>query len=100
MADKSKLNVFTRTGPGDEPNPELTGHADLDRGNIRQTGVGLRQGEMDALTAIGNELGGIARNALIRFAVRRFIMQYRAGKVDLSDYVETPPEPKKKLRMP
>ncbi len=98
MADKPKLSVFSKTA--NEPDPLATGHADLDRGLIRQTGVGLRQGEVEALDAIGRDLGGIARNALIRFAVRRFIMQFREGKIDLSRYVETPPEPKSKLRMP
>jgi hypothetical protein len=62
-------------------------------------GVGLRAGEIAALDVIANQYG-IARNALLRFAVRQFILEWRAGKIDLSGQVETPPPPKKKLNMP
>ena len=68
--------------------------SDLDRGNIQSTGVGLRKGEIETLDAIGKSLGGISRNALIRFAVRSFLLDYRAGNVDLSSYVKEPEPPK------
>jgi hypothetical protein len=88
-------NIFAKTEPGEAPGD----HSDLDAGNIRSTGVGLRAGEIAALDAIGEPLG-LARNALIRFAVRRFLIEYRAGKVDLGQFIEEPPPPKKSLRMP
>jgi len=77
---------------------------DLDRGNIHPTGVGLRQGEIDALDAIGKVLGKtllsgpVARNALIRIAVRRLIAEYRAGKVDLLHYFQKPEKPRPTLK--
>ena len=74
--------------------------SDLDRGNIQSTGVGLRKGEIEALDAIGESLGGISRNALIRFAVRSFLLDYRAGNLDLSSYVKEPEPPKPGLRFP
>ena len=43
---------------------------------------------------------GVARNSLLRFAIHYFILEYRAGKVDLTGMVEAPPPPKKKLNMP
>ena len=82
-----------------EPSDEFD-VSDLDRGNIQSTGVGLRKGEIEALDAIGESLGGISRNALIRFAVRRFLLDYRAGKMDLSSYVKEPEPPKPSLRFP
>ena len=96
MADK-KLSVFARTEG--EPNPVITGNADLDRGNIQATGIGLRRGELDALQAMANDLD-VARNSIMRWGLRWFIMQYRSGKVDLSQFIEEPPPPKKKLRQP
>ena len=74
--------------------------SDLDRGNIQSTGVGLRKGEISVLDAIGESLGGISRNALIRFAVRSFLLEYRAGNLDLSSYVKEPEPPKPSLRFP
>jgi hypothetical protein len=52
------------------------------------------------MDAIGESLGGIARNALIRFAVQRFLLEYRAENVDLSSYVKEPEPPKPSLRFP
>lgn len=89
-------DLFKKT----EQDPGEVDISDLEKGNIRSTGVGLREGEIMALDAIGDSLGGIARNALIRFAVRRFLIGYRAGLIDLSEYVEEPPPPKKQLRLP
>lgn len=73
--------------------------SDLDRGNIKATGVGLKEGEIAALDAIAESLN-LARNALMRFAVRWFLMEYRAGRVDPGEYLEEPPPPKKTLRLP
>lgn len=98
MADKPKLSVFSRT-EATTPAGAPIDLSDLDNGNIRQTGVGLRQGEMDALEQIGAELGGVSRNALLRYAARLLIHEYRAGRLDLAGNVETPPPPKKRLKM-
>ena len=81
----------------DKPEIDIS---DLDRGNIQSTGVGLRKGEIEALDAIGASLGGISRNALIRFAVRSFLLDYIAGNLDLSSYVKEPQPPKPSLRFP
>lgn len=97
MADKPKLNVFSKT-EATTPQGQPIDLTDLDKGNIQQTGVGLREGEMLALSQIGDELGGVARNALIRYAVRMLIHEYRAGRLDLAGEVETPPPPKKRLK--
>jgi hypothetical protein len=79
---------------------------DLDQGNIRPTGVGLREGEIQAVDALGAELGAmlesepIARNALIRIAVRRLIVDLRSGAMsydDLGAYFTKPKKPKLKL---
>ena len=81
---------------------------DLDAGNIRATGVGLREGEIAALDTIGQELGDyldaepIARNAISRLAIRRFIEAYQMGELTpevLSGYFERPDRPQPKLRL-
>lgn len=55
-------------------------------GRTVATGVGLKQSELDELDAIAAE-SGIARNALMRIAVHRFLDDVRAGRVDLQQYV-------------
>ena len=88
MAGKSKLsNLFSKT------------QGDLDAGNIKPVGVGLREGEIAALEEIAGALE-IPRNQLLRFAVRRFLLDYQAGLIDLQEYIEQPPPPKKNLRLP
>ncbi len=86
-------NIFAKTEPAQ--GGDL---ADLDAGRIRPTGVGLKEGEIAALDALGQELGGISRNALIRFAVRYLIAQTRAGEIDLGQYAQAPEKPKKSLK--
>ena len=75
-----------------------TENGDLDEGNIRPVGVGLTAGEVSALDEIAHDLG-IARNAVLRYAVRDFIKRYRTGEITLADKVQAPPSPKKKLAM-
>lgn len=99
MADKPKLSVFNRT-EATTPAGAPIDLSDLDNGNIRQTGVGLREGEIAALEEIGAELGGVSRNALLRYAARLLIHEYRVGRLDLARDVDTPPPPKKRLKMP
>jgi len=97
MADKPKLSVFSKTD-ATTPQGQPVDLTDLDKGIINQTGVGLKTGEIEALNTIGEELGGVARNALIRYAVRLLIHEYRAGRLDLAGDVEVPPPPRKKLK--
>jgi len=102
MAKKTGLEDIFRKTESAAGGPDLS---DLDRGTIQSTGVGLRLGEIEALDAIGAALGdrlgteSVARNALIRLAARRLIIEYRAGKLDLLPYFETPEKPKPKLRL-
>ena len=105
MAEKksARLGVFRKTEG--QPSAE---NADLDEGGIRSTGVGLTRGEIAALDKIGAELGDfiqsdpVARHALVRIAVRRFIEAFRSGEItpgELSGLFEVPERPKPKLRL-
>lgn len=104
MADKQKLEVFRKTTPGPTGQPDLS---DLDAGNIKSTGVGIREGEVKALDQVGAELGEylgadpVARNAIMRIAIRRFLEDYRAGRLTLADLAERftiPDKPKPRLK--
>jgi hypothetical protein len=96
-------DLFNRTEPSVEADL-----SDLDAGNIKSTGVGLREGEIKALDAIGQALGemldskAVARNALIRLAARRFIEQLRRGDLsmdELAGYFSTPEKPQPRLKL-
>lgn len=103
MARKSDMSdLFKKTEPG----PGRADQSDLDRGNIRATGVGLREGEISALDAIGTAVGAyldaetVSRNSIIRIATRRLILAYRSGELGIADiaaYFHTPEKPKPKL---
>lgn len=96
MAKKQDLtNILAKTEPAAPP----ADNSDLDEGNIQTTGIGLREGEIKALDTIAGSLE-LSRNAVMRFAVRWFLLQHRAGKIDLSEFIEQPPPPKKQLRYP
>lgn len=85
-------SVLARTTPQEDYNLD-----DLNRGPVKSTSCGLNQGEVDALDRI-SALEGFKRNALMRYAVRRFLVDYLQGKIELQ---AEPPEPtQKKLRMP
>lgn len=85
-------DIFKKTQPDQAP----ADNSDIDQGNIKPVGVGLTAGEIAAIDAIAQEKE-LTRNALLRFAVRRFIIEYRAGKINLE--TEAPPPPKRKLKM-
>lgn len=96
-----------------KPKPNITGllartenaelppadNSDLDNGEIRPVGVGLSRGEREALDQMAAEMD-IARNALLRFAIRWFIVQYRAGLINPEEHEEPPQPQKRKLRLP
>lgn len=95
MAKKSQLtDLFAKTDTG------------LDSGNIKPIACGLREGETAALDAIAAELAehtksDIARNSVMRIAVRRFLESYLAGELTLDElggYFKTPEKPKPRLR--
>lgn len=90
-------NLFARTTGGAAA--RASDNSDLNQGNIKPLGVGLSEGERSALDGIAGE-HGISRNSLLRFAIRWFIVQYRAGDIDLTSMIETPPPPKKRLGLP
>lgn len=103
MAKPGDLNsIFRKTEPGTDTPP--AGIPEAEPMPTRSTdrtvsiGVGLKESERDTLDSIA-ATHGIARNALIRFAVRRLLADYDAGAVDLADYIEQP-ERSKRLRMP
>lgn len=97
MADKKKLDVFSKTGPGvDQPQGDIS---DLDAGHVRPIGIGLREGEITALDSIAVE-HGISRGGVIRIAIRLFIRDFRAGKIDMTPYVGKPLPQKNRIILP
>ena len=96
MADKKKLAVFTPTGPRESGDVDTS---DLDAGHVRPIGIGLREGEIAALDTIAAEYA-ISRGGVMRIALRLFIREFRAGKVDLSPYVAEPLPQKNKVILP
>jgi hypothetical protein len=89
-------NLFAKTEPEQAGSPD---NSDLDSGLIRSIGIGLRQGEVSAIDGLAESLE-VTRNQLLRYAVRWFLLEYRAGRVSLAGNIEEPPPPKKKLRLP
>ena len=86
--------------PSGQPWP--SDNSDLDEGRITANGVGLRYGEIVALDQIAQRFD-LARNALIRLAVRRLILAWRSGELDLDSMAEAKPparQPRRRLRMP
>lgn len=71
----------------------------LDEGRIQSTGVGLKTGEVEFIDALALKLE-TTRNAILRYAIRYFILQVIAGKIDLRGDIQEPPKAKKKLRLP
>jgi hypothetical protein len=57
------------------------------RDRVTPTGIGLRESQVAELDRIAAE-NGLARNAVLIIAVRRFLDDYRAGRVNLDDYFE------------
>jgi len=105
MAEKKQLSVFSKTGA---QSAAARQDFDLDRGNIKSTGIGLREGEIAALDQIGAELGDllgtepVARNAVMRLAVRAFLETIRDGEMtpaDLAGQFERPEKPKPRLKL-
>jgi hypothetical protein len=68
-----------------EPLSQATGRDVSATGRTIPVGVGLKESEVRELDVIASE-NDIARNALLRIAVHRFLDDYRTGRVDLAQY--------------
>jgi hypothetical protein len=77
--------------------PPQKDNNDLDEGRVQPVGVGLTRGEEEALKVMAAE-HGVRVHALLKLAIRKFIVEVRKGAVNIEDYLETSPEPKKKLK--
>lgn len=96
MAKKPDINIFSKTEEADYSEVDIS---DLGTGRTVPQGVGIKEGTLNALQALA-EKHKLSRNALMKFAIRRFLLDYRAGRINLSEYIDIPPEPKRKLNMP
>lgn len=63
----------------EKPSPYFT---DLDAGKLKTISVGLKEGEIAALDQVADTLG-LARNSLTRYIIRRFLVDYQAGRVEV-----------------
>jgi hypothetical protein len=95
-------NIFAKT-----ETPKVTSDLDLDQGNIRAVGIGLRGGEVAGLDAVAQALtehlgcAPLARNAIGRLAIRRFLEGWQAGDItldDLAEHFNLPDKPQPKLK--
>ncbi len=89
-------DIFKKT----EPEPDQPGAAgDIPAtGRTLSVGVGLKESEISMLDTVAAELD-VARNAVMRYAIRYFLAQYRAGIVNPAGDVREP-KVKKQLKMP
>lgn len=98
MARKTRNldDIFAKTG-GDSDQDLAS--IDLDESPTVSTGLGIRTGELKAITLLADRLG-ITKNALMRFAIRYVLTAVRDGKINIDQFIEIPPEPKKDIKMP
>ncbi len=104
MAQKTKvknqsLGIFSSSGSSPKVKAQPADNSDLNGGKIAPVGVGLMTGEKQALRELA-EAQGLTLNALMRFALRRFIVDVRAGKIDLEAEQAEPEPQKKRLKLP
>lgn len=106
MAQKTKvkkpaqsLGIFSRTGSAPSSTKAPADNSDLTTGKIAPVGTGLTEGERAALKSIATE-HEVSLNALMRYAMRRFIVDVRAGKIDLEAELAEPEPVKKRLKLP
>ena len=89
---------FARTTP--LPHSETANDVEIPaEGRTVPTSVGLKESEVELLDRIAEDYG-IARNAVMRWALRWFLSEHQNGRVSLASDVETPETPKNKLNMP
>lgn len=97
MAKRATIsnNVFAKTEPG----PAAGGEDDVPAtGRTMPTAVGLKESEIELLDQVAAK-HGIARNAVMRWALRWFLKEYLHGRVPLAEAVKKP-DPKNVLEMP
>lgn len=84
------LAMTTAPAAAREPDPVPAAAAKTKgRSNvIRPTSVGLRSDEIADLDTIAGSVG-VARNALMSWAIRQFLADYHAGRVKLSEHLTT-----------
>jgi hypothetical protein len=88
--------LFRPTEAPDRDQAERSAPASTpERDRTLPIGVGLKQSELAQLDAIAAELG-IARNALMRWAVSYFLREYGAGNIELT----VDREERRRVRMP
>jgi hypothetical protein len=80
IKNASRITQATEPQPGAPAAPPA-------RDRVTPTGIGLRESQVAELDRIAAE-NGLARNAVLVIAVRRFLDDYRAGRVNLDDYFE------------
>ena len=61
--------------------------------------MGIKEGELAAFEALADR-HGVTKNAIMRIALRYFLVEARAGRVNPEDYLIEPDKPKKKTRLP
>ncbi len=105
MAKEPLKSIFqkTETAPAEAHGANPIEGIDRTEGAIRPSGVGVRDGEIQALKALGAALGvqldtqPVAVNALMVFAIQRFLDDIESGRITLADLAkewETPSKPK------
>ena len=67
-------------------------------GRTLPTSVGLKESEVQLLDQVAGELG-VARNAVMRYALRDFLRRYMSGEINLTAKVQEAEAPKRKLQM-
>ena len=78
-------SIFQKTQPAPAATPATDVPASPDipaEGRTLPVGVGLKESELALVDELALELG-VARNALIRYAVRYLLSEYRAGRLKL-----------------
>lgn len=84
------------------PAPDSPGdNSDLDIRTPYKPPVGvlLTAGELAALDSLA-ESYSVSRHGLLKIAVRLFILGVRSGQINPADYLDTPPQPRKRVRLP
>ena len=89
-------SIFKSTEPEPKEPPEA-GEVPA-TGRTLSVGVGLKESEVEMLDTIAEELD-VARNAVMRYAIRYFLAQYQKNEVNPAKDVKEP-EVKKQLKMP
>lgn len=102
MVQKTKVkktimpDIFTTSAA---PRVKAADNNDLDTGKIGPVSAGLMTGEKAALKDIAAR-HDLTINAVIRYALRQFIIDVRSGKVDIEAALTDPEPAKPRLKLP